>query len=263
MADDDALVRRAALVALAEAQEGARLPLGYPLLLDPIRGVRIEAVNALASVRSLMTNAQQEVFDRAAAEYIAAQLANADRFMSHINLGLHHLNVGQRAEAETSYRTAMRLDPSSIEPYVNLADLYREQNRDDRGEPLLRDALRLSPASADVHHALGLLLVRADRDSEAVESLRRATNLAPANVRFAYAYALCLYEDQQLEAAVQSLQQTHRRHPGDRNVLWSLILIHRDLGQKNEALQYARRLVILAPDNPDFVGLLQELERDG
>ena len=99
VADDDPLVRRAALVALAEAQEGARLPLGYPLLLDPIRGVRIEAVNALASVRSRMTNAQREIFDRAADEYIAAQLANADRFMSHINLGVHYLNVGQRAEA--------------------------------------------------------------------------------------------------------------------------------------------------------------------
>jgi tetratricopeptide (TPR) repeat protein len=263
VADDDPLLRRAALIALAEAQEGARLPLGYPLLLDPIRGVRIQAVNTLASVRSRMTNAQQEVFDRAAAEYIAAQMANADRFMSHINLGLHYLHVGQRAEAETSYRTAMRLDPSSIQPHVNLADLYREQGRDDLGESLLRDALRLSPASAEVHHALGLLLVRVNRNPEALVALQRAANLRPANARFAYAYALCLYEDQQVEAALQALRQTHRRHPEDRDVLWSLILIHRELGRKNEALLYARRLVILAPDNPDFVGLLQEIERDG
>jgi Flp pilus assembly protein TadD len=107
-------------------------------LSDPLRAVRLEAARALAPVpRTDLTAAQHSALNRATAEYIDAQLANAERPEAHVNLGTLFTELGKLSEAEESYRTALRLAPAHVSALVNLADLYRLQQKDEQGEPLL------------------------------------------------------------------------------------------------------------------------------
>src|SRR4029450_12617561 len=123
-----------------------RLRLAAPLWRDPIRAVRIEAAAILAPLGTTrLSTEQRAALDLALAEYRQAQERNADRPEAHLNLGVLQAQLGKPLEAERAYRTALRIDSSFAPTYVNLADLYRAQNRDEEGEKILRQALARCP----------------------------------------------------------------------------------------------------------------------
>ena len=73
-----------------------------------------------------------------------------------------------------SYREAIDIEPGLVAPYINLADLYRRQNRDNEGELALKSALDKYPDLAPIHYSLGLLKVRQGDHEEALEYLEQA-----------------------------------------------------------------------------------------
>ena len=176
------------------------------------------------------------------------------------NLGLLYAGRGRFAEAESAYRTAIRLEASTIQAHVNLADLYRSQGRDDDGERVLREALTIAPEAAEVHHALGLLLVRRQRLPEALAALEQAASLLPENARFSYVYGVALHSTGDTDQALVVLERASVRHPDNRDLLTALATIHRDNGSLEAALRYARDLVALAPQDPTANQLLAQLQ---
>src|SRR6202011_5119063 len=107
-----------------------------------VRGVRIRAASLLAAVPApSQPPADRERFERAAAEFIAAQRLNADRPEGRATLGNFLVRRGRFAEAEAEYKAALRLNPQFTAAAINLADLYRQNNRDGEGVSVLRAAL--------------------------------------------------------------------------------------------------------------------------
>jgi tetratricopeptide (TPR) repeat protein len=154
----------------------------------------------------------------ALAEWRAAQMANAERPEAHVNLGAVHAQLGERDAARAQYETALRLGPWFVPAYLNLADLLREEGRDEEGERLLRRALEIAPESADAHHALGLLLVRSDRKAAAVVELARAAELAPASLAYTWVWAVALHSTGDSQRAIEVLEAFRARRPGDLQV---------------------------------------------
>jgi tetratricopeptide (TPR) repeat protein len=191
LSSDDPMIRTSALDALEAIEPVARGKLAFNLLKDPVRAVRLNAIAVLASVpRDSITAEQKTVFDNAVDEYVTAQLTNAERPESHLNIGLLYVQLGRFTEAESEYQTAIKLRPAFVPAYVNLADLYRLQGSDDQGEHLLREAIKLSPQNADVYQALGLLLVRQKRSQEALKTLGESARLDAKNPHYSYVYAV-------------------------------------------------------------------------
>jgi tetratricopeptide (TPR) repeat protein len=242
--DEDPLVRRAAVSLLQAWEPQPRWQTGAPLLRDPIRVVRIAAVSALADVLAAVSPApeQRGAFERAAAEYRAMQQFNADRAEAWLNLGVLDARLGNLAPAEAAYQRAIRMQPLFIPPYVNLADVYREEGREADGERILRRALAMHPPTGDVHHALGLLLVREKRMPEAVSELAKAVEESPENARYAYVYGVALDSVGQHEAALAFLEQAHRRFTGDRNILSALVEFSRETKDQAAAARWAQEL---------------------
>jgi tetratricopeptide (TPR) repeat protein len=239
----------------------ARLRLLGPLLGDPQRAVRIEAARSLAALlRSEIEPELRSSLIHGLAEYRDAQIFNADRPEAHVNLGSLALELGQPVVAQAAYERALQVGPYFIPAYVNLADLYRTQNKDEEGEKLLRTALTIDPRNAAVHHTLGLLLVRQQRLPEAVEELRQAATLDPDTPRYAYVYAMALNATGRTDAALDVLRATHREHSGDRETLLALATMSRDQGQLDEAYNYAGKLSALVPEDPNVKQLLAELK---
>jgi len=249
--DADPLVRRAGLELLFALDPATKWELGSPLLGDPVRTVRLQAVDALADLPGSLSlpPAQRSAFDRAVDEYRAAQKLNADRADAWLSLGALDARLGNYVQAEAAYQAAIRLQPSFMPSYVNLADLYRAQGRDAEGERVLRQAIAQQPDVADVHHALGLLLVRQKHRQEALGELAQAAQLAPDNPRYAYVYGVALSSEGQHAKALAVLAQAQRRFTGHRDILAALVQVSAQTGDREAAAGWAEKLRALEDDN--------------
>ena len=261
IADPSPLVRAAVPRALPAGAGRGMVQAMAPLLDDPVRAVRVQAARALAGAAALMTPPQLEALARATRELVAAEMTDADRPESHLNIGLLQLRGGQPDAAETEYRTALRLDPGFVPALVNLADLDRLRGQDQEGVALLRRATGIAPGNADAWHALGLALVRQHAAAEALPALRRAAELAPATARYAYVYAVALNAAGAARQAIAVLEDAHRQHPADRDILLGLVAIARDSGDFLTALRYGRELATLSPGDMQLHRLIEELAR--
>ncbi|MGE0039147.1 MAG: tetratricopeptide repeat protein [Xanthobacteraceae bacterium] len=260
LADPDPMVRIGALDMLANAPAAQLWPLVSPLLSDSNRGVRIRAAGLLAAVpTSSQPPADRERFDRAAAEFIAAQRLNADRPEARSTLGNFYAQRGLTAEAEVEYKAGLRLSPQFVPAAINLADLYRQLGRDTDGESVLREAIATSPQDSGLHHALGLALTRLKRPDEAIGELRRAAELEPNRARYAYVHAVALHSSGRREEAMAVLKESLARHPSDRDTLLALISFSREAGDFPTALEYAEQLARLTPNDPNLATLIESL----
>ena len=262
LADPDPMVRIGALDMLANVSAAQIWPLVSPLLTDPNRGARMRAAAVLAAVPAAsQPPADRELFERAAAEFIAAQRLNADRPEARSTLGNFLARRGLLSDAEIEYKAALRLSPRYTPAAINLADLYRQLGRDGEGESVLRAAIAASPQDAGLHHALGLVLTRLKRREDALGELRRAAELEPDRARYAYVYAVGLHSAGQVDDAMAVLKKSLARHPGDRDTLLALISFSRDAGDFATALHYAEQLARVAPNDPSLTALIDNLRR--
>jgi predicted CXXCH cytochrome family protein len=260
LADSDPLLRSAAARALEALPPELKVQHLLPLLDDPVRLVRIDAARTLAAVpKESLPEPQRQAVQRGVAELIAAEMTNADRPESYLNIGLIHVDQGQFDQAEAAYRAALDLQPNFTQAAVNLADLYRIQGRDADGEKILRQALTLDPPNAAAHHAFGLLLIRQKRLPEALTALAEAARLDSGNPRYGYVYAVALNGAGQGEPAIQTLETVLATHPNDRDSLLALAAFQRNAGNLDAARGYARRLAELEPDNPEARALLRQV----
>lgn len=259
--DPDPLVREAAVAALRQADPSLRIGLLATLLEDPVRTIRVDAGRAIAEVpANRIPPAQRAIAARALQEWFGEQALNADRAESHMNLGALHAGSGAAADAEREYEIARKLSPRFPDAYLNLADLYREEKREADAERVLRAGLEVAPQDPHLSHALGLALVRQSRLTDALPLLERAGKDDP---HYAYVYGVALQSSGENRLALESLERAHERFPGDPELLYALATFHRDFGDRAKAIEFARRLALLRPDDPNARKLYEEIQNAG
>jgi tetratricopeptide (TPR) repeat protein len=262
LADIDGLVRTAAVRALEPLPPKARVQLAAPLLNDALRSVRIEAARLLAgSPPELFPLSQKAALDSAISERIESELISAERPESHLNLGLLYGQMGRLKDAEYELQTALRLDSGYVPALVNLADLYRIQQKEAEAQQLLEKAIAASPKAAEPIHALGLLKTRLGQQNEALDLLARAADLQPRTTRYAYVYGVALHSYREVDKAISVLKKAHDNDPADRDVLMALITFHRDKGDVRSAAIYADKLVQLSPGDAQITALRNSLNQ--
>ncbi len=258
--DEDPLVRIGALRGLEPIVPNNRFTLARHLLTDRVRAVRIEAGRRLAGAPlDSLPDSDRSVLSAAVGEYLEAQWVISERPEAHLNRGLVYVDRGQFPQAEEAYHLALKQDAAFFPALVNLADLYRLQNRDQEGEATLRKALTLAPENANVLHALGLLLVRSGKKDDALGLFEQAAKFGPENPRHGYVYAVALSSAGKNQQALRVLKETLHRHPNDPQLLLMLATLHRDEGKHTQALQFAKKLIALFPQDPGARQLLESL----
>ena len=217
------MVRLAALDMLDGLPADRIWPVAAPLLSDASRGVRIRAVSALAAVPANQPVSDRAAFERAAAEFIAAQRLNADRPEARSTLGNFQARRRLTAKAESEYKAALRLSAQYAPAAINLADLYRQLGRNGDAESILRTAITSSRRDAGLHHALGLTLTRQKRPNDALSEFRTARELEPDLARYAYVNAVALQSSGRTAESIEVLNENLARHPDDRDTLSALV----------------------------------------
>jgi tetratricopeptide (TPR) repeat protein len=249
LSDASPLVRLGALQGLASVPPEPRAGAAAPLVADPLRAVRFEAVRAVAGASARLPPGQRAAFERTSLELVEALRLDADRAEGRTALGTFLAARGDLDGALRELRAAVAIEPAFVAGVANLADVHRARGEEGEAERVLRAGLERSPESAPLHHALGLALVRAGRSKEALAELEQATALEPATTRFGYVHAVALHSAGREEEAIARLERILARHPRDAAVLEALSAIQRERGDANAAARYEERLRALATED--------------
>ena len=248
--DRSPVVRRAVAVAARDLPSAERVEIARPLLRDRARTVRVEAVGTLlGSDARRWSKRDQDALKNATAEYLEARSFNSDRGEGLADLAFVAALSGDSTHAEENLREALEVDPTFTAAYVNLADLYRGQQRDEEAEAILRRGLTFAADRAAVEFALGLTLVRLQRHDDAIRHLKKAHELRPETVRFGYVYAVAQFDRGKRERALRTLEQMYRRYPANRDVLRLLVGYNQQMGRTKAAERYAAQLGRLGSPN--------------
>lgn len=244
--EPEPLVRLSALANLERLSEEDLVKRVVPLLDDPIRAVRAEAGRLLARVDiRWLTGPQRTARDRAIDEYRQGLLANSDRAIGHLGLGLLAEQLGDVRAAQQAYETAMAVEPNAAGPRANLAGLLEQMAQSERDE-MTRSKLVERVA----------VLRR-----EELELLARDAKLAPTNAMIRYRFGLSLYLQGRLDDAQAELREAVRLAPNTSDFVLALALLYQKLNRLDDAIQQVKRLNEIRPEDPTFKQLLAELQQ--
>ena len=184
VADDNAMIRLAALTAIQAAPPNLRPDFGAVLLGDPVRAVRVQAAGTYVEFRDFLPYESAREYAAAAEEFRKSLLVTASR-------------------------------PESLSV---LAEFEYRSGNGELATDYLKKATEIGPGFALARHAYGLALVR-QRDYEgAMEELRLAFELEPQNGRYAYVYAVSLNSAGFREEAEQVLRAGLEESPEDQDL---------------------------------------------
>jgi len=249
--DDEAIIRRTALMYLPRIPPKQRMHVVGPLLDDPVKGVRIEAARALTAVPAdQLDDRWRKTFDKALKEFEEIALYSADFAPSRLNLGALYSYKGQTDKAEAQFKKAVKIDRDFYTALTNLAVLYSSQGKNDLAEEQLRRALSVNPDLLDVHYSLGLLLSEQKQYKEAVEHLQKAADGMVNNARVYYNLGQLLLFLHKDKAAETALQRTVDIEPGNINYLLAMARFYLTKGELSRAKTIAERMITIDSTNP-------------
>jgi predicted CXXCH cytochrome family protein len=161
-----------------------------PLLSDKLKSIRIEAARSL--IPSNISQKNQPMFTRAFNELLTSNEVNSWRGEGRANQGLLAMEINDAMLAEKKFKDTIKIEPYFDAGYLNLAGLYRSQQRPMLVQSVLTQGLKKAPLSGDLNYEFGLHLVRQKELNKAVSYFQKAVTLTPANARFAYTWMLAM-----------------------------------------------------------------------
>jgi Tfp pilus assembly protein PilF len=248
LSDEEALMRYTALRNLPVTDAAQRLHLVGPLLYDPVKAVRIEAAQNLASVApDRMPPLLRQRFIPVLSEYRRAMEYTADFAPSRHNLGNLYAEIGEDDLAIENYRKAIAIDDQFYPAKVNLAMLYNRQGNNDQAEKLLRQVVAAHPDLYEVKYSLGLLLAEEKKYEAAAVYLREASDNLPQRSRVHYNLGLLLQQLNRDAEAEAALKKALEVEPDQPDYLYALALFYLKTQRLQDARRMAEQLVVKHP----------------
>ena len=184
-------------------------------------------------------------FDRdwvkAESQYRRALELDPSSSESERNYAIFLVRMGRFEEAIQAIRHAHQLDPVSLEGILGVGFILRFARRDDEALPWFRRVLDMDSRFARGHWGLGLALLAKGRHEEAIAELERAVELSGGggvqNGTLGYAYAVAGRRPAALEV-IEKLKATSSEHyvpPA------AVALVLSGLGERDEALTWLEK----------------------
>jgi tetratricopeptide (TPR) repeat protein len=130
------------------------------------------------------------------------------------NLGVIAYQSGQFAQAEEYFREALKQDPESYSPLVNLGGALLSQGKDRDSLTVNQQAVKIKPDDALAHSQLGQSYFYLDQLDEAERHLKQAKSLDPAHFSFPQLVLVQIYARRQnLPALAEEMKEFLRLHP--------------------------------------------------
>ena len=165
----------------------------------------------------------------------------------------------QYYEAMEYYKIAIELNPSLVDAYVKLGDVYPICMGDFYGAIVCYEsAIKLNPNSADAYAGLGLAYQYGERDYDKAikfydKAIKLNPNLADVYIRLGAVY---LYDKQDYNNAIKCYKKAIELNPDQIDLYYTLGEVYFELGDKDKAIECLKKIAQLGDEDA------QELLRD-
>jgi TolB-like protein/Tfp pilus assembly protein PilF len=164
--------------------------------------------------------------------------------------------VGQ--EAKAAAMQALQIDDMLPEAHISLALVREAYDWDWPGaETEFKRALQLDPSSATAHAWYGDFLIRSGRLEDAQPELKRALELDPLSLRINTTAGLQHYYFRQYEPAIQQFKKALDLDPNFAPAQHALEAAYAQSGMYREAIEERQRILTLS-GNPDLAAAIGE-----
>ncbi len=235
----------------------------WPLLNDPVRMVRTEAVKMLSRYpQGALTPDERKRFGEVLEELRVGLKEIEDDAGSHIVLGIVYFNLGRIDESREQYRLAIRLQRNPLqagEARMQLAEIEHELGHNDEAEKLYREVIATEKAYAPAYYRLGLMLAENDANlPEAAKMLAEAAQLEPKNARVHYNLGIAWQRMGRPGDAEDALYKAWELEPQSVDYLRALVILYSQNEDWANAAQFAEKLAKLDPRfQREYMQLLQ------
>ncbi len=212
----ESLVKLGVIRTLEQAPFPLQLQIGFGLLYDDDKNVRMQAIKLLAPAfrRNVPEKAQKPLQD-ALIEAVSTYQKQQDLLSAQLGLADMAYKVGDPEQAKVHYGNANRLQPSFLPAKLNLASIYRETGELSKAKTLLDEILSIETNHAMAQHNLGLIYVVQRQWPLALTALAKAAELEPDNTRFGFVYLLGLEGSGDIQGALTQLKKLEQLTPDD------------------------------------------------
>jgi len=169
---------------------------------------------------------------------------------AHMNLGNLLRASGDLSGAAAAHKAALALEPESWEVRYNLARALEEAG-DAEAEEHFEQALDLSPQPATVHHGFADAAAARGNFAIALEQYQSALALEPQRRRAQIGLGRALMRLGRREQALREFADLSAKIGTDIQLLSELATVQWSLKLREEPIALLRRVLQLAPDNPD------------
>ncbi|MBT7715630.1 MAG: tetratricopeptide repeat protein [Deltaproteobacteria bacterium] len=254
LANEEALIRYAAVRNFNRSDPDQRLKMLTPLLVDPVKAVRMEAAMGLAMGLAMVPQdrlsvAEKKAFEDALAEYEKAMEYSADFTFSGLNLGNLYYYLGKPERSLEQYKRAIKIADEFNPAKMNLAVLLSGQGKNREAEKLLREVIAVEPDAYEAYYKLGLLLVESKKSSEAVVYLERAARGFATRARVYYNLGLLLQSLNRHSEAERALLEAVKIDPHNPDFLYGASFFYFKTGKFLQSKRLAQKLVDQHPAN--------------
>lgn len=214
--NDSYLIKLGVLRAIESASFPIQLQIGFGLLLDQDKAVRLEAIRILAPAfrRDIPEKAKKPLQD-VLYEAINTYQANQDLLYAQLSLADLAYKIGEIEQAKIHYHNAINIQPSFLPTKVNLASIYRESGDYSASKQLLNQVLALEKDHALALFNMGLIYIIEQNINRAVETLAHAVLIEPNNLQFGFTYMLALERQGDITQAIHELNRLKLLTPND------------------------------------------------
>lgn len=187
------------------------------------------------------------LFAQAESSYRSSLELEPDSVRGHNNLGQALMRLRRPLDAIRSFQRALALDPDYAIGYNNLGIAYFEQAEYEKAAACYERALQINPAFSEAHNNRGNVLLKLNRAGEALAHYERAMALKPALV----SHGNALQQLKLYGAAVESYERALAAEPNNPEALSNCASALLSLKRPEEALQLCERAIQLKADFPE------------
>lgn len=201
------------------------------------------------SLGDVQSGAQsQDVLKKAIEQYEAIVRIEPKSSDNHLWLGRLYLANKDMLKAETEFKAAISLDPTSEEAITNVAYLYNEEGDNKKAVDILTSVPE-GARTAKIYSALGYTYEQQKDYKKAIAAYREAISQDHDNLDALRGLAQNLANDNQMDAALQQYTAIQEADPEDPQAALHIAEIYRHMGKFDLALENLKKAEVMMQDS--------------